>query len=34
MKSLDFPKQDMAFDYGERSFALRAYLDDGTWHSF
>ena len=33
MKSLDFPKQDMAFDYGERSFALRAYLDDGSWHS-
>ena len=33
MKSLDFPKQDMAFDYGERSFALRAYRDDGSWHS-
>jgi hypothetical protein len=33
MKSLDFPKQDMTFDYGERSFALRAYLHDGSWHS-
>ena len=33
MKSLDFPKQDKAFDYGERSFALRAYYDDGSWHS-
>jgi hypothetical protein len=33
VKSLDFPKQDMTFDYGERSFALRAYRDDGSWHS-
>ena len=33
MKSLDFPKQDMTFDYGERSFALRAYHDNGSWHS-
>ena len=33
MKSRDFPKQDMTFDYGERSFALRAYRDDGSWHS-
>ena len=33
MKSLDFPKQDMAFDYGERSFALRAYRADDSWHS-
>ena len=33
MKSLDFPKQDMMFAYGERSFALRAYRDDGSWHS-
>jgi hypothetical protein len=23
----------MTFDYGERSFALRAYRDDGSWHS-
>ena len=33
MKSLDFPKQDMTFDYGERSFALRAYRDNGGWYS-
>jgi hypothetical protein len=33
MKSLDFPKQDMTFDYRERSFALRAYRDEGAWHS-
>ena len=33
MKSLDYPKQDMTFDYGARSFALRAYLDDGSWRS-
>src|SRR3954470_16472233 len=33
MKSRDYPKQDMTFDYGERSFALRAYRDDGSWHS-
>jgi hypothetical protein len=33
MKSLDFPKEDMTFDYGERSFALRAYRADGSWHS-
>jgi hypothetical protein len=23
----------MTFDYAERSFALRAYRDDGGWHS-
>jgi hypothetical protein len=33
MKSLDLAKQDMTFAYGERSFALRAYRDDGSWHS-
>ena len=33
MSSLDLTKQDMTFDYGERSFALRAYRDDGSWHS-
>jgi hypothetical protein len=33
MKSFDFPKEDMTFDYGERSFALRAYRADGSWHS-
>ena len=30
MTSLDLAKQDMTFDYGERSFALRAYRDDGS----
>ena len=33
MKSLEFPKQDMTFEYGERSFRLRAYRADGSWHS-
>jgi hypothetical protein len=33
MNGLDLAKQDMTFDYGERSFALRAYRDDGAWHS-
>ncbi len=33
MKSLDFPKQDMTFDYRERRFRLRAYRDEGSWHS-
>ena len=33
MSSLDLTKQDMTFDYGARSFALRAYRDDGSWHS-
>ena len=33
MSSLDLAKQDMTFDYAERSFALRAYRDDGAWHS-
>jgi hypothetical protein len=33
MNTLDLAKQDMRFDYGERSFALRAYRDDGSWHS-
>jgi len=33
MNSLDLTKQDMTFAYGERSFALRAYRDDGSWHS-
>ena len=31
--SLDFPKEDMTFDYKERSFALRAYREDGSWHT-
>ncbi len=33
MNTIDLRKQDMTFDYGERSFALRAYRDDGSWHS-
>ena len=33
MSSLDLAKEDMTFDYGERSFRLRAYRDDGSWHS-
>ena len=33
MSRLDLAKEDMTFDYGERSFALRAYRDDGSWHS-
>ena len=33
MNRLDLAKQDMTFDYGDRSFALRAYRDDGSWHS-
>ena len=33
MNTIDLAKQDMTFDYGERSFALRAYRDDGSWHS-
>jgi hypothetical protein len=33
MSSLDLAKEDMSFDCGERSFRLRAYRDDGSWHS-
>ncbi len=33
MNTIDLAKEDMTFDYGERSFALRAYRDDGSWHS-
>lgn len=32
MKALDFAKRDMTVTYGDRTFALRAYRDDGTWH--
>ena len=32
MSSLDLAKEDMTFDYGERSFRFRAYRDDGSWH--
>jgi hypothetical protein len=33
MSRLDLAKEDMTFDYGERSFRLRAYRDEGSWHS-
>ena len=33
MNTIDLAKEDMTFDYGERSLALRAYRDDGSWHS-
>ena len=33
MNTIDLAKEDMTFDYGERSFRLRAYRDDGSWHS-
>ena len=33
MSMLDLAKEDMTFDYGERSFRLRAYRDGGSWHS-
>ena len=31
MSSLDLAKRDMTVVYGDRTFALRAYRDDGTW---
>jgi len=33
MNSLDLSKQDKMVVYGDRTFALRAYCDDGAWHS-
>src|SRR5688500_20241772 len=33
MSNLALAKQDMTIDYRERSFALRAYRDEGSWHS-
>jgi hypothetical protein len=33
MRGLDLAKRDMTVVYGKRSFALRAYRDDGSWHS-
>jgi hypothetical protein len=33
MSTFDLAKEDMTFDYGERSFRLRAYRDEGSWHS-
>jgi hypothetical protein len=32
MNTRDLAKEDMTFDYGERSSALRTYRDDGSWH--
>ncbi len=32
MSSLDLAKRDMTLGYGGRTFVLRAYRDDGTWH--
>ena len=32
MKSLDTAKRDMTVAYGDRTFALRAYRNDGAWH--
>ena len=32
MKDLDLAKRDMTVAYGDRTFVLRAYLDDGAWH--
>jgi 2-oxoglutarate dehydrogenase complex dehydrogenase (E1) component-like enzyme len=33
MNGLDLAKRDMTVTYGDRSFALRAYRDDGSWHT-
>jgi hypothetical protein len=32
MNNLDFAKRDMTIAYGDRTFALRAYREGGTWH--
>ena len=32
MDGLDLAKRDMTVAYGDRTFALRAYREDGTWH--
>jgi hypothetical protein len=32
MKDIDLAKRDMTVAYGNRTFVLRAYLDDGAWH--
>lgn len=32
MNGLDLAKRDMTVAYGDRTFALRAYREDGTWH--
>jgi hypothetical protein len=33
MDRIDLSKRDMAVTYGLRTFALRAYRDNGAWHS-
>lgn len=33
MNDLDLTKRDMTVAYGERTFALRAYREEGAWHS-
>jgi hypothetical protein len=33
MTDLDLTKRDMTLTYGERTFALRAYREEGVWHS-
>lgn len=32
MPELDLTKRDMTVIYGERTFALRAYREGGSWH--
>lgn len=32
MSNLDLTKRDMTVTYGNRSFVLRAYRDNGAWH--
>jgi hypothetical protein len=33
VNDVDFVKRDMTVAYGDRTFALRAYREGGTWHS-
>ncbi len=33
MPEVDLAKRDMTVAYGDRTFALRAYREDGSWHS-
>ena len=32
MNILDCAKRDMTVNYGDRTFGLRAYREDGAWH--
>ena len=32
MNEIDLAKRDMTIGYGDRTFALRAYLEGGAWH--